>query len=170
MRRFWCTSCFVGERLSDALLFASSNLTNTNSRADIKDGWTGMTRICDERMIGTWQLSLSGDLAGMEGKKWADLGGRSTHILKSGVRGLLSIYDVGDKVREVSQITPLPKMFRSAASLAPDQHPCRRFWEAAARQTSRGRVSSSAWRGKKETRRTAVTRSLDWNIQQQAGR
>jgi hypothetical protein len=34
MRRFWCTSCFVGERLSDALLFASSNLTNTNSRAD----------------------------------------------------------------------------------------------------------------------------------------
>jgi hypothetical protein len=34
MRRFWCTSCFVGERLSDALLFASSNVTNTNSRAD----------------------------------------------------------------------------------------------------------------------------------------
>ena len=37
MRRFWCTSCFIGERLSDALLFASSNLTNINSRADIKD-------------------------------------------------------------------------------------------------------------------------------------
>jgi len=46
MRRFWCTSCFVGERLSDALLFASSNLTNTNSRADIKDiykwSWTSL--------------------------------------------------------------------------------------------------------------------------------
>lgn len=46
MRRFWCTSCFVGERLSDALLFASSNLTNTNSRADIKDicrwSWTSI--------------------------------------------------------------------------------------------------------------------------------
>lgn len=37
MRRFWYTSCSVGERLSYALLFASSNLTNTNPRADIKD-------------------------------------------------------------------------------------------------------------------------------------
>jgi hypothetical protein len=36
MRRFWCTSCFVGEKVSHALLFASSNITNTNSRAYIK--------------------------------------------------------------------------------------------------------------------------------------
>lgn len=39
MRRFWCTSCFVRERLSDALLFASSNLTNTNSRANMYQGY-----------------------------------------------------------------------------------------------------------------------------------
>lgn len=46
MRRFWCTSCFVGVSLCDALLFASSNLTNTNASADIKDiskwSWTSL--------------------------------------------------------------------------------------------------------------------------------